>query len=373
MINLVQQFLRNGGTIADLATRYFITGKRHAAHPNLVLLKYNQIESPFSDPLVQHSRGVILDESNGWAMVAWPFNKFFNHGEGNAAVIDWTTARVQEKVDGSLCVVYFYDGDWHVATTGTPDACGVVNAEEFTFRELFWQTAAAMGLSFGQSDSAMASGVVFFFELTTPFNKVVVQHKSATLTLLGARFCREGADDYGRELTPRDAMVWLDHPGDVLPVREFPLQSIDDVLATFSALSPLAQEGYVIVDSECRRIKVKHPGYVHLHHLRDSFSPRAFVEIARTGETSEVLTAFPEFAPTLADYTRRIGDLCADTEAHFGRLRDLPEQKAFALEAVKTRFPAALFLMRRKGVSARAVFAQLPIDSAMALINVRAA
>ena len=33
---------------------------------------------------------------------------------------------MQEKLDGSLCVAYYYQGDWHVATTGTPDAGGPV-------------------------------------------------------------------------------------------------------------------------------------------------------------------------------------------------------------------------------------------------------
>ena len=34
--------------------------------------------------------------------------KFFNHGESNADIIDWKTARVYEKLDGSIITMYWY-------------------------------------------------------------------------------------------------------------------------------------------------------------------------------------------------------------------------------------------------------------------------
>ena len=49
----VVDFLRNGGTLNDLLASRGILAKRHRARPNLVLLKYNQIESPMGDPMVQ--------------------------------------------------------------------------------------------------------------------------------------------------------------------------------------------------------------------------------------------------------------------------------------------------------------------------------
>ena len=116
----VQEFLRTGGTLDALAAQHAIKAVRHPAFPSLVLLKYNQIASDMSVPLVQECRGIILDEADGWRVVSRAYGKFFNYGEPGAAEIDWATARVQEKVDGSLCTVYEYAGNWHVATTGSP-------------------------------------------------------------------------------------------------------------------------------------------------------------------------------------------------------------------------------------------------------------
>jgi tRNA splicing ligase len=94
---LVVDFLRSGGTLADLAARYFIKATRHRQKPHLVLLKYDQINSPFAEPIVRECRGIILDEASNWRVVSRSFDKFFNHGEGHAATIDWSTARVYRR------------------------------------------------------------------------------------------------------------------------------------------------------------------------------------------------------------------------------------------------------------------------------------
>lgn len=114
----VREFLSAGGTLEDLAARYAVRALRHGLYPNLVRLNYSQIASPMAEPIVRECRGIVLDEAEGWAPVARGFDKFFNYGEPLAPEIDWPTARVQEKVDGTLCMAYFYDDRWHVATTG---------------------------------------------------------------------------------------------------------------------------------------------------------------------------------------------------------------------------------------------------------------
>lgn len=356
---LIQQYLRTpGASFDDLLTRYAIKSKRHAQHRNLVLFKYDQIASPFAEPIVRECRGIVLDEADDWRVVSRAFDKFFNHGEGHAASIDWSTARVQEKVDGSLCVLYPYRGEWHVATTGTPDASGDVNGFGISFAELFWQT-------FGHRTSLPRERVCFFFELTSPQNRVVVRHERVSLTLLGSRNL-----DTMQEMTPRETCARYGY--DVKPVREFPLQSFDDIAASFEAMSPLAQEGYVVVDAVFNRVKVKHPGYVALHHAKDGLSRKAFVQIARTGETSEVLAAFPEFAPMLDDAKARVEAVVAEIEADYLRLRDIAEQKAFAIEALKTRCSAALFQVRaKKAESVRAFLRDMHIDRAMELLGYR--
>jgi hypothetical protein len=201
------------------------------------------------------------------------------------------------------------------------------------------------------------------FELTSPLNRIVVVHREARLTLLGARDRLTG-----REIAASEAAPMLG--GAVSPVPEYLLTSIATIVDSFELLSPLETEGYVVVDGSFNRIKVKHPGYVILHHAKEGLSRKAFVEIARKGEASEVLTAFPEFRPLLEDARTRLETLVSEIESDYARLRNISEQKAFALEALKTRCSAALFSVRSgKAVGVRAFLASMPIDFLMRMLG----
>lgn len=371
----VQEFLRSGGTLAQLAERYAVKHRRHVEHQNLVLLKYDQINSPFAEPLVRECRGIILDEADGWRVVARAFDKFFNHGEGHAAPIDWKTARVQEKVDGSLCMLYWYGDKWHVATTGTPDGSGDVHGGGLTFAELFWRTFKSMGLKLPHEhdDSWRRHRVSFVFELTSPHNRVVVRHREARLTLLAARQV-EGVRSFDHEYQHPE--LYVRHLADMYPtVREHPLQSFEQIAATFQHLDPLSTEGYVVVDDAFRRVKVKHPGYVALHQMKgDGMTDKRALEVVRAGETAEVLSAFPEYA----DDFRRVGAayeaLISELEVAYGAMKGEAIQKDFALRAVKTRCSAALFAVRSgKAPSVREFLRTFRVENLIQILGLKMA
>ncbi len=109
-----------------MIANYAIKVVAHRQYPHLISLKYSQIDSPMGEKIVQQCRGIVLDRSQDWAIVSYPYDKFFNYGEGHRATVNWSTARVYEKLDGSLMTLYFYEGAWHVQSSGTPDAGGEV-------------------------------------------------------------------------------------------------------------------------------------------------------------------------------------------------------------------------------------------------------
>lgn len=354
----IQRFLRNGGTPEELLTKYAITTKRHPRYPNLALFKYNMVESPFAERIVCECRGIILDEARGWAVTSRAFDKFFNHGEGHAAAIDWSTARVQEKLDGSLIVLYHYDGKWQVASSGTPDAGGNVHGFPRSFAELFLET-------FGDPAVKIAPGcerMCFYFELMTPFNRVVVRHNEPKVALLGARDLVTGQEmkaSLAGTLVARTPVVW-----------EHPLGTIADIEASFATLSPLEHEGYVVVDASFNRIKVKHPGYVALHHMKSGLSFKGLLQVARAGETSEVEAAFPEFGEQLAEMKCRVDGLVSELTGAYSVLSHIESQKEFALCATKSRCSGALFNLRaKKTPSIRQYIADMRIDALAPLLG----
>ena len=356
-MSLPQDFLRTGGNLDGLHDKYAITAKRHPRFNNLVMLKYNQIDSPMAEPLVQQCRGIILDEDLNWNVVARPFDKFFNYGEGQAATIDWRTAAVQEKLDGSLMILYYYDKTWQVASSGTPDAGGEVNGCGIPFADLFWSVFKEKGYVLPGRPFGM---MTLMFELMTPYNRVVVSQKVNDLKLVGMRYNFSGSERAVRGSTQFE------------PVNEYSLSSLEQVIQTFETMDPLQQEGYVIVDGHFNRVKVKHPGYVALHHLKDGLNPKRLVDVVRRGETTEVLAAFPEWKPAVEQIQRSYDDLVTHLEVEYSRLKGITVQKDFALEAVKTRLPSALFMLRKGQVgSVKAHVAGMMLDHVVDVLGVR--
>ena len=49
----IQNYMRGGGTCADLLATFGIVAKRHRQYPKLVQFKYDQIRSPMAEPIVR--------------------------------------------------------------------------------------------------------------------------------------------------------------------------------------------------------------------------------------------------------------------------------------------------------------------------------
>lgn len=106
------KFIKDNANWEELLTKkpYCLKIKKDEDY---TILSYNQIESDFYNPIVRECRGIILENST-LTPVCVPFYKFGNYGEGYVPDIDWSSARTQEKVDGSLIKVWYHNGKWRV-------------------------------------------------------------------------------------------------------------------------------------------------------------------------------------------------------------------------------------------------------------------
>src|SRR5687768_8914316 len=223
------QFLRDFG-LDELCARFMIRARRHATYPNLVQLKYSQVFSPMHEPIVRECRGLIVDEADGWRVVCRAYDKFFNIGEPNAAAVDWGTARVYEKLDGSLMTLYRYRDDWHVASSRLPDAAGAAHESGVTFAELFRRTWSQLGYVVPPAD---LGGLCFMFELISPENRIIVSHDRPRIVLHGVR-------DLGTMREAEPEPVARAHGWEC--VASLPLTCADECLDAAKTLNPLRGE-----------------------------------------------------------------------------------------------------------------------------------
>lgn len=208
----------------------------------------------YSDPVVQEARGIIIDTKKK-EVVCWPFRKFGNHIESYVDNIDWNTAKIQDKLDGSIMKL-FNDkrtGEWKWATNGIIDANKTTNSFGYNFGRLIRSSVNYPKLDY----SKLNPDYTYIFELVSPLNTIVIKYPETKLYHLGTR-----NNITGKEL---DENIGIEKP------KEYPLHSLSDCIEAAKSLNDgisntVAKEGFVVVDGNFNRIKIKSPEYLIYHH-----------------------------------------------------------------------------------------------------------
>lgn len=330
----VQKYLIEN-SLEKLTEEFSIKVRRHIKYYNLVNLVYCQIESPTYHPIVKECRGIILDEANNWNVVAYPFNRFYNYGQPGTEDIDWETASVFQKLDGTLIIMFHYNNEWLVATKGSPDASGQVGDFNFTFSELAWDTFNKEGYSTDQ----LYKNCTYCWELTSPYNKVVVPYCKPELTLLAVRDNNTFKESSSLEFCQ------------FRTVESYPLHSWKGILSSLEKLSGQHNEGYVVCDANFNRVKVKHPGWAALAHMKDGLTKRRILELIRTGEDEEFLLYFEEFQTLFNEVKNKYSNLVNKIEYSWNKYKHIEDKKEFALQVKDLPYSSTLFQLKTKQVT----------------------
>lgn len=267
-----------------------------------VLLKYNQLSSDMREEICQDCRGIILKKTaDGFKVASMRFKKFFNYGEDKAAKLDLSEpVLVSQKIDGSLIGVW-YDEDtgWHVSTSGNVDASDselqFQTDKLHTYYDLFMEAFNKYNLSFDMFDKRYTT----YYELVSPYNRVVVPYKETKLYWLGARD-NQTLKEYNFKDMPK-------HLTDV--PKYYECSSIEEIKAKVDNISTEDEhfEGFVIEDCRGERIKLKSPSYMNLFFIKGDgiFSEKKILKIILEEEDDDILAYFPEYKPDF-DRIRRL-------------------------------------------------------------------
>ncbi len=305
-------------------------------YENKILLKYDQLVSPtlMALPEMQDCRGLILDR-NDFSVMSLAFRKFFNSEEGNAHKIDWDTAHVLEKLDGSCMQIYWdkYKNTWFAGTTGTAEGEGEVNNKMgTTFNQLFWKTVTE---KYNLDVNKLSKRYCYVFELTTPYNIVVKPHGESSATLLTVRNL-----DTLEELSFDAITIIADGLG-IPRVKSYDLNkgNVGAILRTFENMI-WHDEGYVVVDGNFNRVKIKNPAYVAVHHLKGKSAEHNILTIVKSNEIEEFASTFPDRKEELYKLKVNYDKLVADLNLVWDELKlrkpknIMPEEKKKFAQAV---------------------------------------
>lgn len=216
------------------------------------IFNYSPIDCHFDDPVVQEARGIILDiddDRGSISVVCWPFRKFCNYQEGFADEIDWGSARVQEKVDGSIVKLYHYNGEWVWSTNRMIEAKDAYT-ETGNMLQLILSSENYDKIPFSELDK----DTTYIFELVNRESRVVIKYSTDILYHTGTR----------NNITGEESEVYL---GIIKPKR-YPMQTLDECVRAANELNKngeVVNEGYVVVDKNYHRVKIKSPAYIAVH------------------------------------------------------------------------------------------------------------
>ena len=362
---LVLEYLKTH-TLEDLKTEHAVN-HRFSADGRKVSLNYDTITCKPGNRLAEECRGLVLgvpeasdsrsEPYPGLKLLAWPLSRFYNAGDPAAAKVDWNDPelRVWEKLDGTMIVAY-HDGEkWCAGTRAVPEADLPIHGDHLdignmTFAELFWQTMAKQGdrwLPLRPESRVVNTDLTLVFELTSPFNRVVVEYQEPAITLLATRDRVTGKEiDIGRQL------VFWPRP------KSYALRNAEAVAAFVSASDPLALEGAVVVDSQFRRVKMKSAAWVAMSSGKAAVlaSRRAGLLAVLLGKLDDVLPLLDKGrAAKLTQMQEYLTDWCSYVDGNFVKWRDeAADRKAFALRVRATLdWPAIYFqLLDKRGPDA---------------------
>jgi RNA ligase len=331
-------------------------------HPSLPLSIYNysrktQYDGKWDDVTLQ-CRGVITDNATGKVLVR-PFKKFFNYEElvGNK----WKESKlppmcdyvyIQEKLDGSLGILFNYEGEWIMATRGS-----------------FVSEQSIKGLEILKSKYNLDSWLKhygYLVEIIYPENRIVVDYGKKERVVFLSVVMNESYewgpfDDSEQHWTISRSIFKMNgiKKEDVVQTEQH-FNFSDDLYKSLKEKNENNKEGFVIRFHPGNfRVKIKFEEYVRLHKIITQVSTYDIWEHLKNGkDISELLEKVPdEFdkwvkhtVKTLEYHKFALEERCGKSHDYFryGKFNDVepePTKKEFAEHVEKYTNPKLHGLM----------------------------
>jgi T4 RnlA family RNA ligase len=267
-------------------------------HPTLPLTIWNYTPKTQYDNLWDEvtlmCRGLVTD--NDGNIVARPFKKFFNIEEGKH--ISTKEFEVFEKMDGSLGIMFKYNGLMVCATRGS-----------FTSEQSVWMNKFADEYNY---QNIIVDGFTYLFELIFPQNRIVVDYgNQERMVLLGIIKTESG------EEVPYDDIFF----GGWDVVEKY------DGVKDYTTLKNMVKnnhEGFVVRFSNGDRMKVKGEEYIRLHKIMTNISTTSVWEIlSNGGKIEDFLNDVPdEFYEKIKKYENNLKYEFYQIKEYCGKLHD---------------------------------------------------
>lgn len=285
---------------------------RKVEDDNLILYNYRDkcvFDKAWNETNIA-SRGIIFEKDTG-KLIALPFKKFFNYSEllNNESCDIMLKERdrllkciknnekyeVTEKIDGSLIILFNYNGEWRTATRGSLSSDQSIKAKELLKK---------YDLSKVPVNFTLLCKVIY------PENRIVVNYGSAEKLILLAAIDRlsEKELDYDSILPYAYYMNM-----EMVPRYDY---TIEETLIMQKTL-PAEKEGFIVKFESGLRVKIKGEEYLKVHRLISHVSPIHFWQSMEYGKVNiNYLKELPE------EYRKEADEITEKLENKYQCIKD---------------------------------------------------
>jgi RNA ligase len=279
-------------------------------HPTEDLYIYNysrktQYESLWDDVTIQ-CRGLVLDGKG--EIIAKAFDKFFNIEEEKDLSWECEHVWVQEKMDGSLGILFHYNDNWHMATRGSFTSDQAIKGMEILKKKYDLKR--------------FMPEAVYICEIIYPENRIVVDYAGEEKIV----FLSVSSND--TELNWNTAVLVFSGSG--IEYEDIVMSNlVFDADATMAdhlkAKNEENREGYVLrFWPSNKRVKIKFTEYVRLHKILTGISNIDIWEhLKAERDVNELLENVPdEFDKWVKSTVSDLRYACYQYREYCGKLHD---------------------------------------------------
>jgi len=344
----------------------------------LVLLDYDQIESPKSHPIVIECRSLILAWPT-FGIVSRKFPRFFNYGEAPDYYhdFDFKRAYVYEKCDGSLIGVYknLFTSRWEISTRGMAKAEGP-HVFYPSFRELALKTLGVDENGFQRVLNEYAHvNETLIFECIGPENRCVKKYEKPEMVLIGIVNNENGHFTSKNEAQLKQEVdrLWRHGFSNVRAPKIYPSGDVEDIAKMVAQMTDL-DEGVVAFDPiSNKRVKIKSATYVAAHKLRGNDpvpTRKNLLSVIFEGEIDELLAYFPEFTKYVDPIKEEIDEFMTELDRVWKNSCGIQSQKDFALAIKDFKGKSILFEARKQNEDPQHTFVKMGLNMKLKLFQV---
>ena len=312
------EFIKENDNWGELLKKKHVKVRREG---NLALFKYGP-KADFKDEIVRNCRGHIIDLDK-MEYVCRPFLKFGNFYEDYVPQIDWSSAEVQEKIDGSIVKLWYHDKAWRWSSNSVifAENCSL-NGGDFTMYWLIHDAENYKDIPFNNLNKEYT----YVFELVSPYNRIVIDYPKTFLYHIGTI-----NNSTGQEY---NINIGIEQPKRY-NIANCSLESVLQKAREFDTL----HEGFVVCDGNFNRIKVKTEEYLELHYsMTNKLGEKEALEIlqANDEEAMHAIKNNIDLAPDMLYYEYKYAVLKKEISHYISYAMALYQQvghdrKTFAL------------------------------------------